>query len=625
MDYRRLLKPKFLLFTPLLVLLVVGVACGSSAPAEPIVVEKEVVKEVIKEVVVEKEVIKEVPVEVVVEKEVVKEVIREVPVIVLATPPVGIPTAVPAAAAQLGEVTVGGTAPCNAYSAPTFWDLHRGAAANDVVWGSPLYNGLIELNPETDDYFDIRGDLAKSWEVSGDGLSFTFFLHENARWHDGEPVTAEDVVWSIDRMVDPDEPRPRAGLIKAYYESGSSQVIDEHTVKVTTKFPSAAFGGFMAADYNKIFPKHVYAPPPDGKGLDPNKIDNVVGSGPFVMDRFKKDVVGEYRRFDDYFKKDAEGRQYPYLDGIDKFLIIDRGTLAAAVRTGRILFACGETHIAPSDLIVMEKEMGGKLKLYFDLPAIYSGFWVNTKHLPWSDVRLRKALHLGIDRAELIAAIGPIGSEILGAPLQPGAWFGKTQDDLAKLPGWRQPKDADRAEARRLVQEVMKDAGFDFPYKTVLRFRNVAFYPLQAPVLKEHLKAIGIEVELEQMESAAGFQAWERGDAEIALQATSFAVFEPDAIVNTFYTTGAGRNYADWDPDPLIDELFKKQAQEFDREKRREILQEIEDHLLTNFDSVWTHIMWSGRLRFAWDNIMNFHTAQSSQGELKFEHIWLKQ
>ena len=188
-------------------------------------------------------------------------------------------------------------------------------------------------------------------------------------------------------MVDPDEPRPRAGLIKPYYERGAASVVDNVTVKVPTKFPSAAFGGFMAADYNKIFPKHVYAPAPDGQGKNPNKTEDIIGSGPFIMETFKKDVVGEFRRFDNYFKKDSNGIQMPYLDGIDKFLIVDRGTLAAAVRTGRILFSCGEPHLEVDSLLALEEEMGGNLKLYFDLPGIYSGIWINTKELPWSDVR----------------------------------------------------------------------------------------------------------------------------------------------------------------------------------------------------------------------------------------------
>ena len=296
MRSRVFLNPRSLVIVPLVLLLMIAVACGGTAPAEPVVVEKEVIKEVEKPVVVEKEVVREVEKPVVVEKEVIKEVevVKEVVKEVLVNPTQDVTlkagkaieamedTAIgPVVPAESGEPILGGTAVCQAYSAPTFFDVHRGAAANDVLWVSPFYNGLIELNPETDDFFDVRGDLATSWEVTPDGLSYVFNLHPDAIWWDGEPVTAEDAVWSLERMVDPNESRPRAGLIKPYYKD--SEAVDPHTVKVNTNFVAAAFGGYLGSDYMKILPKHVYAPAPDGKGVDANDWENVVGSGPFKM------------------------------------------------------------------------------------------------------------------------------------------------------------------------------------------------------------------------------------------------------------------------------------------------------------------------------------------------------
>jgi peptide/nickel transport system substrate-binding protein len=627
--YRQLFSPKVLALTPLLLLFIVAVACGGSTPAEPIVVEKEVIKEIEKPVVVEKEVIKEVEVPVVVEKqvvkevEVIKEVIKEVPVVA--------PTAAPLAAAKEGVLQVpaasgspklGGIANCQAYSAPTFFDVHRGAAANDVLWDSPMYVGLVELDPETDDWMDIRGDLATSWEVTPDGLSYIFHLNKDAIHWDGEPVTAEDVQYSMDRMVTDDEPRPRAGLIKPYYKD--TEIIDQHTAKVNTQLVSAAFGGYMGSDYMKIYPKHVYAPAPDGKGLDPNKLENIVGNGPFKLEKYKKDAYGNFRKFDGYWKYDSEGNQRPYLDGIDTYLIIDRGTLEAAVRAKRIDFSCGGTRMELADTVALAKEIED-IDVYFDIPGVFSGFWVNTNQHPWDDVNVRRALNLAIDRKEMIAAVNPIGSELPGVPMQPGSWFGKSEEVVANLPGFRYPKDEDIATAIKLMEGA--GYGLDNPYKDTLRFRNVFIYPLQAPVIKAQLAKIGIELELEQMESAAGFAAWERGDASIAVQATSFSVFEPDVIVNTFYMEKGGgvggRNYPSYMPDPIVKELAAKQSSELDKDKRAAYLQQLDDHLLDNMDSPWIGLQWGGHMRFAWRDIKNFHQAQSGQGELKFEHIWL--
>ncbi len=650
MDFRRFLNPRSLVIIPLAALLMIAVACGGTAPAEPVVVEKEVIREVEKPVVVEKEVIREVEKPVVVEKEVIREVevVKEVVKEVLVNPTQEITlkggkaieamaeTAMgPVVPADSGTPILGGVGVCQAYSAPTFFDVHRGAAANDVLWVSPFYNGLIELNPETDDFFDVRGDLANSWEVTPDGLSYVFNLHPDATWWDGEPVTAEDAVWSLDRMVDSNESRPRAGLIKPYYKN--SEAVDPHTVKVNTNFVAAAFGPYLGSDYMKILPKHVYAPAPDGQGVDANNWENVVGSGPFKMVKYRKSESGEYLRNENYFKTDSEGRRRPYLDQIDIHRIEDRGSVAAAVRTGRIEFSCGGSRIDLDDLLVLAEEMGadlstmqggkltgGRLNVYLDVPGLFFGFWLNTNLEPYDDVNVRRAIHLAIDRDELVAAIGPIGTELIGAPMLPETWFGKPEEEVRQLPGFRQPKDADLAEAIRLMTEA--GYGPDNPVEDVLRFRNVGVYPRQAPVIKNQLKKIGIELELEQMESAAGFRAWQVADADIAIQATSFGVFEADVVINTFYLPKGGgvggRNYPAYMPDPIVVELANKQARELDQAKRAEIIQQLEDHLLDNMDSSWIGIMWRGSGRFASDHIKNFWLAQSGQGELKYEHLW---
>jgi len=658
MANRHILNLKFLVLTPLLLLLFIAAACGGTT-ADPVIVEKEVIREVEKQVIVEKEVIREVDRPVIVEKEVIreveviKEIIKEVrvnPVESQRTAPSGkaIESAPaeamavgPVVEARFGTPKSGGIGVCQSYSAPTFFDVHRGAAANDVLWNSPMYNGLIELNPETDDFFDIRGDLATGWEVTPDGLTYIFKLHENITWHDGEPLTADDVVWSLERMVTKDEPRPRAGLIKPYYKD--SEATDANTIRVNTRFVSGAFAAYLGSDYMKIMPKHVYAPAPDGQGLDANQWDNIIGSGPFTLDRYRKDSFGELRKYPNYFRVDSEGIQRPYLDGIDNHTIVDRGTVAAAVRTGRIEFSCGGSRIDMDDLLVLAEEMGGdlanmrggkledegRLNVYLDVPGLFFGFWLNTNTEPYGDPNVRKAIHLITDRQELIAAIGPIGTELLGTPMLPDSWFGKPTSEVLKLPGFR-PKNTpggqeDVAEAIRLMTE----AGFgpDNPVKHVLRFRNVGIYPKQAPVLKNQLKEIFIELELEQMESAAGFRAWQVADADIAVQATSFGVFEADVVVNTFYVSKGegvgGRNYPDYAPDSKVANLANAQARELDPTKRAALLQELEDHLLATQDTSWIGLMWRGNGRFALNHVKNYHLAQSGQGELKYEHIWL--
>ena len=506
------------------------------------------------------------------------------------------------------------------------------------MWASPMYNSLIELNPETDNVFDVRGDLASSWRLAPDGLSYVFNLHPRATWWDGLPVTAEDVVWSLNRMVDPYESRPRAGLIRPYYKD--SEAIDPRTVKVNTHFVSVPFRGHLALDYMKILPRHIYAPVPEGQGVDANDWKTIVGSGPFKMVKYRKSGSGEYHRNENYFKTDSEGRRRPYLDQINFHSIEDRGAVAAAVRTGRIEFSCGRSRIDLDDLLVLAEELGadlstmqggkltsGRLNVYLDVPGQFFGYWLNTNLEPYDNANVRRAIHLATDRQELIRAINPIGTELPGAPMLPDSWFGKTEKELEQLPGFRQPKDEDLAEAIRLMTEA--GYGPDNPVEHVLRFRNVGLYPRQAPVIKSQLKKIGIELELEQMESAAGFRAWQVADADIAIQAASLGAIEADVVINTFYLPkgggGGSRNYPAYMPDPLVVELANKQAKELDQTKRAEIIQQLEDHILDNMDSSWIGIMWRGSGRFALDHIKNVWLAQSDYSELKFEHIWTEE
>ena len=213
--------------------------------------------------------------------------------------------------------------PAQAFANPDRWDPHESGALPGAMMTSPLYNMLVEYNPETDDITDIRGDLAKSWELAKDGLTYTFRLHEKARWHDGKPVTAEDVVFSLNRMVAPGKLRPRAGLLKPYYNS--SRVIDPSTVEVTTKFPSPAFLSLLAVDYMAILPKHHLE-----TGVDLSRPENALGSGPFKLKGFKRDVSGEYERNPGYFKE-----PYPYFNGMNCFIIVERGTVIAASRRSK--------------------------------------------------------------------------------------------------------------------------------------------------------------------------------------------------------------------------------------------------------------------------------------------------
>ena len=402
-------------------LLMIGLACGGPV-AEPVVVEKEVVKEVIKEVVVEKEVVKEVPVEVVVEKEVVKEVIKEV---VVEKEAVMTPS-------------WGGTPTMHAYANPAHFGTHRSGSASQILHSGPLYNQLVEVNLESSN-FEIQGDLAKSWEISPDGTEFTFQLDENAVWSDGKPVTAEDVVFSLDRMVQTEAgPRPRVGELKVFYEG--SEALGTGAVKVKTKFPAPGLLDVLAVDVFKILPKHWAAPAPDGQGKEIWKPENTLGSGPFILKEFKKDVGTKYERNPNYFKEGL-----PNFDGMEYFIITDKGAAIAAYAAEQVLMSASVvSRIDIADALRLEQDWKGKISFHPTPGVAQVGLMINTKKDPWTDPNIRLALQLAIDRAPINTAINADVTDV-GTPMEPGSWYGKSRESVApvtRLPSDRRWKEA---------------------------------------------------------------------------------------------------------------------------------------------------------------------------------------
>jgi peptide/nickel transport system substrate-binding protein len=438
---------------------------------------------------------------------------------------------------------------------------------------TPLYNGLVQYDGNTEDPTDIKGDLATSWQLSRDGLTYVFNLAENAKWWDGVPVTSGDVVFSLNEMVRTDKPRPRAGQIRSYYES--SRAIDERTVEVKLQFPAASFIPFLATEFMKIYPKHQF-----GAGADLRKLENVLGSGPFKLVEYKKDISIEYKRNPDYFKKGL-----PYFDGIKYFVINDIGTAIAAYRSQQVLMGT----FVNSNLNVREgqelaKVMEGKGRVFFPGPLGWAALLINTKAEPFTDVRVRRALHLALHRQVFMETFG-VGLYPIGGPFPPDQWFSLTSQELAQLPGLRQTPDGkkhpdDIAEAKRLLAEAGHPNGF----KTTILAANFLGFPDQAQVAADQLRRfLNIDATVQPVEGTAAYARYESGDWKLGFHAEGFLILDPDAVIQGSYLKGGSRNYSQWEP-VRIRALFEQQSRETDREKRRKLVLEMGD-ILMNQDS----------------------------------------
>jgi len=600
--------------TVIAILLLATVACGGTA-ATPVVIEKEVVKEVIKEVPVEKEVIKEVEKLVIVEKEVLKETVVEKVVIVT-------PVAKSAAADVPDWVKRGkrGGVLLMTYNVnPEGWDPHGVPTLNAGHAITPMYSGLMESDPLKPT--EQVCDLCSGWELAADGISYTFRLRD-ANWSDGKPVTAEDVVFSLDRMVEEGK-KPRTGALRRYYDS--SEVIDPSTVKVMTKFPSAAFFPFLGAMYMKIVPKHALE-----SGYDINTDpENAVTSGPFRLVTFKRADSMEYERNNDYFKDGL-----PFVDELKTFIIGDRGRALAALETEQVLMWASYLggFIGVEQALALERSTGGKIRVPVSLTTGPNAVWMNHTKAPFDDPRVRRAVYLAIDRKAAIQ--GSIdGHGAMGTPFAPG--FLSSPEEVASWPGYRYvDKDGnvvsdpmsrdDVVKDPRDIEEanrLMAEAGYADGVDVDILLRPVSFYSREAPFLKEAYATIGINATLKPVESAAGLVAISAGEFQITQLSHGITIADPDEIFTSIYMPDGSRNTVDWE-DPRITELFRKQSRATDPVERKKLLIETRDILLEG-ESHWAPVLWNARVGLVNVKVQNYVEPPTLHVTGKHEHLWI--
>jgi peptide/nickel transport system substrate-binding protein len=484
----------------------------------------------------------------------------------------------------------------------------------DVV--SPIYNGLLQYDPETEDPEDIRGDLAKSWTLSDDGLSYAFKLHENARWHDGKPVTADDVVWSLDQYVEGDPPKPKLIGLRPYY--GSSRVIDKSTVEIKVKYPAAAFFPLLAIDLAKILPKHQMAP---GLALDKTfmrKQENILGSGPFKMVEYKKDVSIEYVRNDDYFKEGL-----PYFDGMKYIIITDVSTGIAAYKSGQVLMSSFiNSNLTTKEAQELAKDMEGKGRVFSIGPLAWVGLLINTQAEPFTDVRVRRALQLALHRQELGETFGA-GVFPIGSPFPPNAWYYKTDAEVKQLPGIRATAGGakhpdDTAEAKRLLAEAGYPNGFD----TNIVALNVLSWTEAAQMAADHFKRfLNINATVQTLEVPVAVERLVAGDYKLVYWGSGLLTKDPDTLILDYLTEGS-KNYSGWDP-PGFRELFELQTRERDPQKRRALVLEMADYL-TNVDSPYLVTYYLMLYVYVDNRIKNYYPPYGPYSHLMQEHLWFE-
>ncbi|MET0852818.1 MAG: ABC transporter substrate-binding protein [Candidatus Rokuibacteriota bacterium] len=383
--------------------------------------------------------------------------------------------------------------------------------------------------------------LAESWTLSKDGLTYDFVIRKNAKFHNGEPVTAEDVKFSWDRYKG-----SGAKLLKEKMKE--VQVVAGNRVRFVLKeqWPDfMAFYGTSATGAGWIVPKkYVEKVGDDGFKKAP------IGAGPFKFVSMNPGVELVLEAFPEYWRKT------PHVKRIVMRSIPDETTRAAALKTGEVDIA----YLFGGPIATELKRSPG---VRIVAPILYGVYWLDFLDMwdpksPWNDRRVRLAASLAIDRKGINEV------EMLGLGRATGSFVPPEFDFALKI----DPPPFDVRRAKQLMTEAGHANGFDAGDITPL-----PPYTSLGEEVSNYLQAIGIKTKVRTMERAAFLTTWREKKVRGLLIGATGAAGNAAARLEPFVTKNGLYAYGTF---PDLEDLFVRQARELDRKQRETILHQIQ-------------------------------------------------
>ncbi|MGV8952264.1 MAG: ABC transporter substrate-binding protein [Cypionkella sp.] len=408
-----------------------------------------------------------------------------------------------------------------------------------------MYERLIEIAPDG----TVSGKLAESFEIAEDQLSITFKLRPGVVFHDGTPLDAEAVRFSLARVIDPQNNSTRRIDLAAIT---AVEVIDSMTVKVSLSSPSGAVLASLANDGGSIV-----SPTAVGT-LGADFARNPVGTGPFKFVDWKGGDSIAVEAFEDYWDKDAEGRDLPYLDGVTMRFISNTAVKILEARAGTVQLA---NSLQVKDFEALQSETSLQL---LDTP-IFTHQWMafNTTKPPFDNEVLRRAVLTAIDRNALEKVVSRGFGVVTPTLVPPTEWI---YDESLEYPAY------DPEEARSLLGE----SGFDdtFTLSIIQRDPDTQI----AQMVQAMLTQAGFKVEIEVMERQAWLDKVVTAKAhDAALLRISVPRPDPSLVFGDMGPNGA--NFAGYQNEEFFGAIDAA-ALTFDREERRAGYIQIQQMLL---------------------------------------------
>ena len=463
-------------------------------------------------------------------------------------------------------------------------DVQKGGTLNFVVAGeapskdghkettyaivhpyAPFYSVLIRVDPENPQSADFVCDLCVGDvpEPTDGGTTYTFKIKEGVTFHDGTPLTAQDVKATYDKIIFPPEGVPSAR--KAFFKMVESvEAPDDTTIVFKLEFPSGAFLPALATPFNWVYSK---------KDLEEHGYkwhqDNVNGTGPFKFVQHQPGAFVEGVRNESYHR---EGQ--PYLDGFMAIIAKKMSVRIQSIRGDRAAIEFrGFPPKARDDLV---NALGDKITVQESNWNCGLFFTPNHARKPYDDPRVRRALTLAVDRwggSKYLSQIAIV--KTVGGIVFPGHPLAASQEELEGLAGYSRDLEASRAEAMKLLEEAgatdltidYNNRDVDQPYKVVGTW------------LIDQWAKVGVNTE-QQVRPTPQFYAALRKSHEfdVSIDFNCQSVINPIADVTKFLGS-SGNNYGQYD-DQVLEEIYGKLLRSGSVDEQRMLMRQYEKRVL---------------------------------------------
>jgi peptide/nickel transport system substrate-binding protein len=443
---------------------------------------------------------------------------------------------------------------------PPHFDVHQSGTIFNLGSQGCMFDNLIRRDPR-DGGKTIIPDLTHSWEIAKDGKTYTFHLRQGAQFHDGAELTAEDVKATFDRIVKPPQgvSIPRSILFKAVSEITAP---DKYTVqfKLAEARPVNFIMSAIASGWNVIVRKKTL----EDNNYNLRKVEVYPGTGPFRSVKRVENESWTMEKNPNYWNKGL-----PYLDGIEFFHVLPFSPeMGSAILSNRV------DYVRITDPVTARKAKAtAGITATDHYQSVIQATWLNNKKPPLDDPRVRRAMHLVLDKPVLVDVVKDVAPMLVGGFIYPFSEFATPKDQLVKRLGY-QP---DPAAAIKEARALMAAAGHANGIKGLdYMVREIATFKLWSQAIQAMLKeALDIECNLRTVVESVWFDDATSGNFHLAIGAIVSTLLDPSDYFNAWYGKNGPQNYSFWD-NKEFQALSGQIDTELDSEKRQDLIRRAE-------------------------------------------------